>query len=250
MAQIKLKNLSLDYFQYVKYKSLKKTLLQTLFSRFLPKEEPLRFHRALEGVDAVFNSGDRIALLGRNGSGKSTLLRVLSGIYQPTSGSLEVSGRISTILDVNVGLNGDATGYENIVQVGILYGRTRKEMKAKFQEIETFAELGDYLKIPVKTYSSGMRLRLAFAIATSLESDILLIDEAIGVGDSRFMEKAQERMKNLIHRCEILVLASHSTQILQKFCNKAMVLQRGRSVFFGPLEEGISTYEHLSRLNS
>lgn len=242
---IKLNSISLDYFHYARKSSLKKTLLKSVLTLFRVKEEVLKLYRALDGIDVTIRTGDKIALIGKNGSGKSTLLRVISGIYQPTYGSLEILGTISSILDVSVGLNPDATGYENILLMGILHGKTRKEMKSKIQDIEEFTELKDYLKIPVRTYSTGMRLRLAFAIATSMESDILIIDEVIGVGDHSFMEKAQNRLKNLVHKSKILVLASHSTQILEHFCNKAMVLNQGKCMFFGDLQEGIDLYHSI-----
>lgn len=241
---IKLNNISLDYFHYVKRYTLKKTMIKSLFN-FLGKKEEARLvlNRALNGIDATFTTGDRIALIGKNGAGKSTLLRVLSGIYQPTAGSIEVRGNISSLLDISVGLNTDATGYENIILMGILQGKTKRQMKSKFEDIEEFTELKDYLKLPVRIYSYGMRLRLAFGIATCMESDILIIDEVIGVGDQSFMEKAQNRMKDLIHKCQILILTSHSTQILHHFCNKSMILNQGKCVYFGSLEEGINRYK-------
>lgn len=217
-------------------------MVKSILKLFGIKEEILKLHRALEGIDVTFKSGDRVALIGKNGSGKSTLLRVLSGIYQPTSGSIEVNGSITSLLDIGVGLNPDATGYENIVLMGILHGKTKREMRAKFGEIEEFTELKDFLKIPVRTYSSGMRLRLAFGIATCMESDILIIDEVIGVGDQSFIEKAQNRMKDLVHKSQILILASHSTQILQQFCNKTMILDQGKCTYFGDLQKGIDLY--------
>lgn len=221
-------------------------MIKSVQKLFGIKEETLKLHRALEGINATFHAGDRIALIGKNGSGKSTLLRVLSGIYQPTDGILEVRGTLSSLLDIGVGLNPDFTGYENIVQMGILHGKTKKQMKAKFEEIEEFTELKDFLKIPVRTYSSGMRLRLAFGIATCMESDILIIDEVIGVGDRAFIEKAQARMRSLVHKSQILVLASHSTSILKQFCNKTMILDQGKCTYFGELDKGIEIYEAKS----
>ncbi len=244
-AFIKLNNISLDYFHYIKRYTLKKTVIKSLF-QFLGKkeEETIVLNRALDGIDAEFRPGDRIALVGKNGSGKSTLLRVLSGIYQPTEGSLQIQGNVTSLLDISVGLNTDATGYENIILMGILQGKSTRQMKSKFDDIEEFTELNDYLKMPVRTYSSGMRMRLAFGIATCMESDILIIDEVIGVGDQSFMEKAQKRMKDLIHRCQIFILTSHSNQILQHFCNKSMILNKGKCAFFGDLQDGIDLYQN------
>ncbi|MBX7066617.1 MAG: ABC transporter ATP-binding protein [Parachlamydiales bacterium] len=239
---IELDDVSLDYFQYASHRSFKKTLLTKLFRLSAPNEKPFSLRRALDGLNLTIHSGDRVALIGRNGSGKSTLLKVLSGIYQPTFGSVQVHGAISSLLDISIGLNVDLTGYENIIVMGILRGKMRSYMLSKFPEIEEFTELKGYLRAPVRTYSYGMRLRLAFAIATCLESDILIIDEVIGVGDQNFMEKAQKRMMNLIEKCQILILASHSTSILNQFCNKALLLEEGKCAYFGSLSEGIERY--------
>ena len=227
-----MENVSLDYFHYVKRYNLKKTILKSVVQLLgKKKEETFKLSRALDDIEATFQTGDRIALIGKNGSGKST------------SGSLKVRGNISSLLDINVGLSTDATGYENIILMGILQGKTKREMRSKFTDIEDFTELGNYLKLPVRTYSYGMRLRLAFAIATCMESEILIIDEVIGVGDQSFMEKAQNRLKDLVHKSQILILTSHSTQIIQQFCNKSMVLSHGKCTFFGNLQEGIKLYE-------
>lgn len=243
-ASIKLKNISLDYFQYVKRYTLKKKMLSTLMHLFRKREgEIIKLNRALEGINAEFKKGDRIAILGKNGSGKSTLLRVISGIYRPTNGLLEVKGTITSLLDIGVGLNTDATGYENVILIGALHGNTKREMQAKFQEIEEFTELKDYLKMPVRTYSTGMRLRLAFSIITSIESDILIFDEVIGVGDQSFMEKAHKRLENLVNKCQILILTSHSRHILPMFCNKSLVLSQGKCAYFGDLQSGLEFYE-------
>lgn len=243
MSFIQLTDVSLDYFHYTRRHSLKKTLVKSVLKLFNMKEEVFRLRRALEGIVLSIQTGDRIALIGKNGSGKSTLLRVISGIYQPTFGSIEVQGKISSILNIGVGLVDDATGYENIVLVGILCGKTKKEMKSQFADIEEFTELKEYLKMPVRTYSSGMRLRLGFAIATSMESDILVIDEVIGVGDHTFMTKAHDRLIQLINKSKILILASHSTPILRQFCNKTLLLDEGKCAFFGDFEEGVKFYE-------
>ncbi len=242
MSLIELKNLSLDYFCYTAKPSIKKTLLHTLLRISQSKSEQLQFHQALDNLTLSIKDGDRLALLGKNGAGKSTLLKVISRIFQPTAGSLKIEGNVSSILDIGVGLNHDATGYENIILVGILHGKIKAYMRSKFKEIEEFTELQNYLNMPVRTYSSGMRLRLAFAIATSMESDILIIDEVIGVGDQKFMEKAQLRMKNLVHQCNILVLASHSPQIVETFCNKVLILEHGKKAFFGDVQEGLNLY--------
>ena len=170
------------------------------------------------------------------------MLSILSGIYYPTYGSIDVEGHISSLLNISVALTPDATGYENIIIVGILLGKTPELMKQKFTEIEGFTELGDFLKAPVRTYSNGMRIRLAFAIVTSIEPDILLLDEVVGAGDNTFMDKAQKRLHNLINKSSILVIASHSNEIIRKFCNKVLYLDHGKCQYFGDVEEGIERY--------
>lgn len=242
---IELENVGLDYFQYVSHRSFKKTLLSKMFN-LDQSDEPFTMRRALDGLSLSIKAGDKVGLIGRNGSGKSTLLRVLSGVYQPTFGLLRVHGSISSLLDISIGLNIDLTGYENIIVMGILRGKMRSQMVAKFSEIEEFTELKDFLRAPVRTYSTGMRLRLAFGIATSLESDILIVDEVIGVGDQNFMDKAQKRLQNLIQKSQILILASHSTSILHQFCNKSLLLDQGKCTYFGSLSEGIEKYSACS----
>ncbi len=244
MIAIKLKNVELDFFYHHKKKSFKKTLIKGLFKSFIEKEQFFPPHRALDGLNLTIETGDKIAIIGKNGSGKSSLLRLISGIYEPTSGSLEVEGKLTSILSLEVGLNLDLTGYQNMILMGIVQGSSKKKMKERFSEIEEFTELGKYLHLPVKTYSSGMRLRLAFGIITSMQSDILLLDEIIGVGDQNFMQKAQKRIEALAIASKILLLASHSTTILEKFCNKALVLDRGKVTFYGSLQKGISQYEN------
>lgn len=241
-ALIRLEDVFLDHFLYSSQRSLKKTILSSVLG-LGSKEPTFKLRRALNGVTTTITSGDRVALIGNNGAGKSTFLRLISGIYTPTGGKLLIEGNVSSLLDINVGLNPDITGYENIILMGILKKRTKKEMQAKFEDIEDFTELGNYLHLPVRTYSFGMKLRLAFGVATCIDSEILAIDEVIAVGDRRFMEKSQARLRDFVHKSEILVLASHSTEILKNFCNKAMVLDQGKCLFFGDLEEGIAIHE-------
>ena len=244
MAHIQISNLTLDYIVSSHNKSLKKNILQSFKSLLnrQTKSNKAPFFRAVDNLNLSINNGDRIGLLGKNGAGKSTLLSILSGIYHPTQGSIHVEGHISSLLNISVGLNPDATGYENIVIIGILLGKTPKLMKEKFTEIEEFTELGEFLKASVRTYSDGMRMRLVFAIVTSIESDILLLDEVVGIGDNTFIEKAQNRLHNLIDKSSILVIASHSNDIIRKFCNKVLYLDRGKCKYFGDVEEGISRY--------
>jgi ABC-type polysaccharide/polyol phosphate transport system ATPase subunit len=191
---------------------------------------------ALRDVTLAFNKGDRVGLIGRNGAGKSTLLRVLSGVYEPTSGSISSDGRISALTDLMLGMDPEASGYEFIVTRGVVMGLTSAQARALTADVEDFTELGDYLHLPVRTYSSGMLLRLAFAVATAIRTDILLMDEMIGVGDNAFLAKAGLRLQHLMNNVDILVLASHNESILRQFCDTGVLLSEGRVVMAGPLE--------------
>jgi ABC-type polysaccharide/polyol phosphate transport system ATPase subunit len=197
---------------------------------------------ALKNISFEAYDGDRIGLVGSNGSGKTTLLRVLADVYPPTEGSVEVNGRVSTMFDTKLGMSSDATGLENIRMCGLLWGLTRSQIEASMDDIIEFTELGDYLKMPVRTYSSGMQLRLAFAIATLREPDILLLDEVIGVGDARFYQKAMSRMQSLVRRSRILFVASHNRTMIEQLCNKAILLHNGVLVAYGDVGEVLEAY--------
>lgn len=185
---------------------------------------------ALDGISLHLKNGDRVGLTGHNGSGKTTLLRTMAGIFTPTSGTMRVEGSISTVFALGAGLDPELTGYENIVRMSMLLGSTRKHAEAGIPEIEDFTELGDFLSVPVRTYSAGMVTRLTFAVATSVHPDILLIDEVLGAGDAVFQEKARQRMDKFIAKASIFVLASHSEAILGGYCNAVFRLERGRIV--------------------
>ena len=203
--------------------------------------------RALDNVSLTINHGDQLGILGHNGAGKSTLLRVLAGIYQPSQGSISIDGRVSPLFSTSPGLVADDTGYENIVTCGLLLGMTRDEIERKLPEIEAFTELSDYLALPVRTYSSGMLVRLGFAIATAIDPEILLLDEGLGAGDARFATRAANRVKALIERSSIMVLASHSDELIRQMCKRAILLDRGQVIADGPTEEVLEIY---ARMNS
>lgn len=183
---------------------------------------------ALDSLNFEFSQGDRVGLIGHNGSGKTTLLRVLSGVYAPTRGDLIVHGKIASLLDVSIGLDPDATGFENIYLRGILDGLRPKTIRDKTDDIAEFSELGEYLNLPVRTYSSGMMLRLAFAISTSVEADILIMDEWLSVGDADFSAKAAIRLESLVDKASILILASHSPELIARVCNRQIQLVHGK----------------------
>lgn len=186
--------------------------------------------RALDQINFTFQHGERIGLTGHNGSGKTTLLRVLSGVYAPVHGLLNVRGKIASLLDVSMGLDPDATGFENIYLRGIMDGLKPSVIRAKVDDIAEFTELGEYLNLPVRTYSSGMMLRLAFAISTSVEADILIMDEWLSVGDAQFSAKAAERLERLVSKAGILVIASHDPKLIERVCTRRIHLEHGKLV--------------------
>jgi len=225
-------------------RSLKRTALRTLVGGVIGAsvDSGCTVIQALRGVSLDLRPGDRVALVGHNGAGKTTLLRVLAGIYQPTSGTIDGVGKRAPLFDLQVGFDEEATGYECIQLRGLMLGIDRSVIERKSAEIAAFSELGDYLNLPVRTYSTGMLLRLFFSIATSVEADIILMDEWIGVGDERFLEKANARLQSLIDRAHILVIASHSRPLLSSLCNRGILLDGGRIACDGPLDAIFSAY--------
>lgn len=198
--------------------------------------------RALDNVTLNIEHGDRVGLVGKNGAGKSTLLRVMAGVYEPSSGTVERSGRVAPLFSNKLGMDGENTGYENIIMRGLFLGFTREEMQDKIPEIAEFTELGDFLNMPIHTYSAGMLMRLAFAVSTCIEPEILLMDEGIGAGDAAFMKKADQRLGKLVESSGVLVLASHSEALLRRICSKAVLLERGQVVHQGSLEDVLERY--------
>jgi ABC-2 type transport system ATP-binding protein len=205
--------------------------------KVLKNEGSFRFVQALEDVSFTLRRGDRLGLLGHNGAGKTTLIRVLAGIYEPTRGSLRMMGRNVPMFDIGLGMDEEATGYENIRIRGLILGLTPEEIEERVAEISEFAELGDYLELPIRTYSSGMLLRLVFSIAASIHGDIILMDEWIAVGDAQFRKKTHDRLQKITEQSGIVVLASHDHGLLRDTCNLGLHLDGGRVRAFGPLDE-------------
>ncbi|HEM7877820.1 ABC transporter ATP-binding protein [Burkholderia lata] len=245
MAYIDLKNVTLDLPIYdVQGRSLKKQVMRMgRRNRIAEDSDGVIVVRALDDVNVRFERGDRIGLIGHNGAGKSTLLRVMAGIYPPTAGTVSRSGKAVPLLDISLGMDENSTGMQNIRLRGLLLGMSDAEIRKKQQDIAEFCELGDYLDLPIRTYSSGMRVRLAFAVSTAVDAEILLLDEVMGVGDASFMHKAEARLADLHSRAEIVVLAMHSNSEIRKVCNKALWMERGRVRAFGPADEVVSQYE-------
>jgi ABC-type polysaccharide/polyol phosphate transport system ATPase subunit len=198
---------------------------------------------ALCDINLDLKEGDRLGLMGHNGAGKSTMLRLLAGAYTPTRGRVISSGRISTLFSSTPGLSVEATGRENIVTCGLYLGMSRRAILSKMDEIADFAELGDYIDLPVRIYSTGMLVRLGFAIATAIEPEILLLDEGLATGDAQFARKAEQKMQELIGRTSILVIASHSMALLSSMCTQCVLLEHGKILFSGAAQDVAKKYQ-------
>jgi lipopolysaccharide transport system ATP-binding protein len=210
-------------------RSLKNTVIRAATGGMLARDAAERVVvRALDGVSFDFREGDRIGIVGHNGSGKTTLLRVIAGAYEPVSGAIETKGRIASMLSITLGMDAEATGYENIFLRAAIMGVKPREVAPMVAEIREFSELGDYIDMPVRTYSSGMWMRLAFAISTCIAADIILMDEWLSVGDPAFREKAQLRLRRLVDQAKILVLASNDERLIRDNCNRIMRLSHGK----------------------
>lgn len=216
--------------------------LLNLFSRTpQPREEIV----ILDQVNFSARPGDRIGLLGLNGAGKTSLLKVLAGIYPPSRGEIRHEGQVGTLLSLNAGFDPEATGRENTFLQGLTMGYRLKQMRARLPEIEAFADIGEYFDLPVRTYSSGMLVRLGFAIATAFDPDILIMDEWLSVGDERFAEKAEARLSRVVDRAHILVLATHNPMLLERICNRVLVIHHGRIAYDGDVAGALERYRAL-----
>jgi ABC-2 type transport system ATP-binding protein/lipopolysaccharide transport system ATP-binding protein len=247
MAFLRLRGLWVEFPIYQgSSRSLKKSLLAKAHGNLARDARDRVNIVALSDINLDVQHGDRLAVLGANGAGKSTLLKVLAGIYAPTRGRVDSSGRVSALLTASVGLDPDATGRENIVLQGMYMDVHPSEMRARVDEIAAFTELGYHLDLPVRTYSSGMMIRLCFAVATSVRPDILLMDEWLAAGDAGFLGKARKRMEDFVSASSILVLASHSIPILQQWCDRAILLDKGRIVAMGDVKEIAAAYQRAA----
>ncbi|RFU45987.1 ABC transporter ATP-binding protein [Paraburkholderia sp. DHOC27] len=230
-SYIRAQNIVVEFPIYnASHRSLRKSLMRATTGGRVAADAAKRVTvRALDDVTFEFKPGDRIGLVGHNGAGKTTMLRVLAGVYAPVSGALNVNGRIVSLIDLSLGMDQEATGYENIFLRGIMMGMKPSEIEKKLDAIAEFSELGeDFLNMPTRTYSSGMLLRLAFAVSTSIHADIVLMDEWLSVGDAAFNEKAADRLDQVVQNSAILVLASHSPKLVEKMCNRVLTFEHGR----------------------
>jgi len=251
MTSIRLEKVAVTFPIYdASSRSLKKRLIAASTGGQIqsdPESTKVTVVEALNEVSLSFQHGDRVGLVGHNGAGKTTLLRVLAGIYEPTIGRVEVEGHVAPLFDVALGMDPESTGYENIILRGLFLGLKPKEIRRRIDDIAEFTELGDFLSLPIRTYSAGMRMRLAFAVSTSIEPDILLLDEGIGAGDAAFLEKANKRLGEFTNKAAIIVLASHSEGLIKKMCSHAVLMERGRVIRVGEVGEVLDYYKGQSR---
>jgi ABC-type polysaccharide/polyol phosphate transport system ATPase subunit len=245
MAAMVVENVRVDFPIYGTQRNLRTALFERATGGLIQhegKNQDRVVVKALVDVSLKLEEGDRLALIGHNGSGKSTLLKVMAGIYEPIAGRVLVEGRVTPLFDMMPGLDHEDNAYENIFTAGLLIGMSRKQIEHKIPQIEEFCELGEYMSLPVRTYSAGMVARLGFALSTALDPGILLMDEGIGAGDARFAERAAKRMKELLLRSSIIVLASHNAPFVKSICNKAALMEAGRVVAVGPVDEIFEQY--------
>ncbi len=235
---IELMGVSLSYPIYsIKAQSLRNAVFNLAVGGKLMKDgRDVLYVHALDNVNFALNTGDRMGIVGHNGAGKTTLLKVLAGVYEPTKGRIDVHGRISSMVNIGLGVDGALTGRENIVTMGRRRGFTTKQILERMPAMIEFSELGQYIDLPMKTYSAGMQARLVFAVATSFDPDILLLDEWIGAGDAGFVDKAAAKMNDILAQSRVMVLATHSFDLIKKTCNKLLVLEGGKQLYFGDTE--------------
>src|ERR1051325_3006606 len=243
MVSIDVHNAFVDFPIFdAKTRSMKKRVLGKVGGK-IGTDQKVPIIEALHDVTLKLREGDRVGLVGHNGAGKSTLLRLLAGIYEPTRGSSRIEGKIAPVFDLGVGMDPEISGQENIIIRGLFLGMTAKEMEKRVDDIAEFTELGDYLQMPLRTYSTGMRVRLALGVVTSIDPEILILDEGIGAVDAAFMAKARDRLKDLVGRSGILVFASHSDEFLVELCDTAIWMDTGTIREQGSLRDVVSHYK-------
>lgn len=230
MAKIELRNATVEFPIYnTSTRSLKNKLIATATGGILNSDSKGRVVvRALDSLNLTISAGDRVGIIGHNGAGKSTILRLLSRIYTPSSGAAIIQGTIGTLLDISIGIDPESTGVENIFLRSALLGISKEVAESQVDEIIEFSELGEFINMPLRTYSTGMQLRLAFAISTMMRPDILIMDEWMSVGDEGFKHKAQKRMSDMANASKILIVATHSSELIKTECNRVLWLEHGR----------------------
>jgi ABC-type polysaccharide/polyol phosphate transport system ATPase subunit len=242
MAHIQLENVGVEF---TIHNSVSRSLLHELYRAVggvVKTQNRAVTVEALRNISFSLHDGDRLALIGHNGAGKTTLLRLIAGVYPPTSGHIRIEGRRSSMTDITMGMDSEMTGNDNILARLVFMGYTFTAAKALIPQIASFSELGDYLQLPVRTYSTGMFMRLAFSIATNTTPEILILDEMLGAGDAHFAEKAHKRTLEFVDRASIMVLATHDQGMLKEYCNKAIWLHRGEMQFYDAVDEAWQAY--------
>ncbi len=220
--------------------------LRELFSRFFRQQVNYHDFEAVSGVSFTVQTGEMLGIIGRNGSGKSTLLKIIAGVYRPTSGKLEVKGSIAPLIELGAGMHTELTGRENILLNGLLMGFSKRQMLDREKSIIDFAELGDFIDVPVKQYSSGMYMRLAFSVATEVDPDILVVDEILAVGDLSFQQKCFDRLNRFRQAGKTILFVSHTMDQVTKHCDRAIFLDRGKMVYIGDPEEAVRLYKGVA----
>lgn len=244
MALVELDNVSLSYPIFgANSQSLRHSMLRVATGGKLVADDKRVKVNALDSVNLSLKPGDRLGVIGHNGAGKSSLLKLIAGVYAVSSGQLTVEGQVGSLFDIVLGLEMDATGYENITIRGLILGLSARRIDKLKNEVESFTDMGDYLSMPVRTYSSGMIVRLGFALATLITPEIFLIDEVIGAGDQRFIQKAYQRVEQLIQQSQILIITSHDLAMLKKFTNKILWLVSGQIKYLGNDTSILDKYE-------
>ncbi len=238
-CHVRLTGVTLDYTIYsVRAQSLRNLAMNMAVGGKLYRNQgDVTVMRAVSNVHLQAEEGDRIALIGHNGSGKTTLLRLIAGIYAPSQGVVDVQGDLASMLALGAGMDIDATGLQNIRKMGAMRMIPKRRIEERIDAIAEFSELGHFLQLPVKTYSAGMTARLMFSVATEFDADILVMDEWLSAGDASFVAKATARMETFVDRAKILVIGTHSVDLVNRVCNKVCVLENGASIFFGPVQE-------------
>ncbi len=244
MASIKFENVSVDIPVFnASNRSLKNNVLSAATGgQIQPRDSGRMSVRAIDDVSFDLTHGTRVGLIGHNGAGKSTMLRVIAGIYAPTGGRVSVEGDVAPMFDIGFGMDPDATGWDNIILRGMLLGYSKREIHERAKDIALVSDLGEFLDMPIRTYSAGMATRLAFAVSTSIRPDILLIDEGIGAGDAAFIAQARERMSRFIGEAGLLVLASHADDMLRQWCQTGIWMEHGRMRMQGEIDEVLAAY--------
>jgi lipopolysaccharide transport system ATP-binding protein len=247
--RILLKNVDLHY-SSVAYKERSiKSLVGGLLGMKRSKQ-PIHDVHALKNISTEIRAGERVGLLGHNGAGKSTFLKMVAGLYPISGGTRVVEGTVRSLFELSLGFEPDATGRENILYRGLLLGLPPKFLREIEEEVVAYADLGEFIDYPLKTYSAGMQVRLAFSISTAVGGDVLLLDEVLGAGDANFMAKAKRRILDLVEQSEILILASHDFGSLRSLCQRGIVLHHGDIAFDGPISAAVTAYNRINGIQA